>query len=375
LPTAERIPVVVVGGGPAGLATSAELKARGIEHVVLERGDAPGHTWMHLYDSLTLHTGKHLSTLPRMSFERAVPLFPTRRHFVDYLHRYAASLQLPVRTGSAVERAERSGNGWVVHTQRDAFEADAVVIATGIISSPRVPDVPGRERFHGRVIHSVEYRRPAGFEGRRVLVIGVGNSGGEIGSELARAGAKVTVSVRSGANVVPLQLAGIPIQYLSFAMRVLPKPVQRVLAKGVGKLTELRRGRPVIPRPAHGPLDAIPLIGFHLVDAIRAGLVSVQGAVAEFTETGVRFADGHEAAFDDVIFATGFTAAIAPLGDLVRVDAKGFARRTDRVTSADQPNLYFVGHSYDSTGGLYNIRRDARLAAERIAATLGRRVA
>jgi hypothetical protein len=82
--------------------------------------------------------------------------------------------------------------------------------------------------------------------------------------------------------------------------------------------------------------------------------------------------DGTEEPFDEVIFATGFTAAIGPLGSLVRTDAKGFALRTDRVTSADQPDLYFVGHTYDATGGLYNIAKDARLAAERIASSVKR---
>jgi dimethylaniline monooxygenase (N-oxide forming) len=178
------------------------------------------------------------------------------------------------------------------------------------------------------------------------------------------------VAVRSGANVVPLHLAGVPIQYLAFAMRGLPAGIRRALAGLVGRITELRRGKPVLPKPAHGPLDAIPLIGFHLVDAIRAGKVAVRAGIAEFTQTGVRFMDGTDAPFDAVIFATGFTAALVPLGGLVRTDVKGFALRTDRVTSADQPNLYFVGHSYDSTGGLYNIRRDAGLAAERIAASL-----
>jgi hypothetical protein len=150
-------------------------------------------------------------------------------------------------------------------------------------------------------------------------------------------------------------------------MRGLPTSVRRAIAAAMGRLTELRCGKPVLPKPAHGPLDAIPLIGFHLVDAIRSGLVTVRGALAEFTQTGVRFANGDEEAFDDVILATGFTSALAPLGGLVRTDAKGFASRTDRVTSADQPHLYFVGHTYDATGGLYNIRRDAGLVAERIA--------
>jgi cation diffusion facilitator CzcD-associated flavoprotein CzcO len=367
LSTAERYPVVVVGGGPAGLATSAELRRRRIAHTVLERGEAAGHTWMNLYDSLTLHTGKHLSTLPGMSFDRSVPVFPSRRDFVAYLHRYVEVFELPIETGRTVAAVERIGDGWVVRTDAGDIGADAVVMATGIVTAPRIPDVPGRDRFGGRVMHSVEYRRPSGFEGRHVLVVGVGNSGGEIGSELANAGARVTVSVRSGANVVPRELAGVPIQYLVFAMRGLPKGARQRIADLVGRLTELRRGKPVLPKPPYGPLDAIPLIGFHLVDAIRAGRIGVRPGIAELTKTGVRFTDGAEEAFDDIIFATGFTAALSPLGKLVRTDGKGFAVRSDRVTSADQPNLYFVGHTYDAAGGLYNIRRDSGLAAERIA--------
>ena len=230
MPTADRYRVVIVGAGPAGLATSAELKQRGIGHVVLERGDAPGHTWMNLYDSLTLHTGKHLSTLPGLSFDRSVPIFPSRADFVAYLHRYAEMCELPIETGRSVSSVARDGDGWVVRTETGDVMADAVVMATGIVSAPRMPEVPGRERFGGRVMHSAQYRRPAGYRGRRVLVVGVGNSGGEIASELANAGARVTVAVRSGANVVPLALAGIPIQYLAFAMRGLPMGARRRIA-------------------------------------------------------------------------------------------------------------------------------------------------
>ena len=204
---------------------------------------------------------------------------------------------------------------------------------------------------------------PAGFEGRRVLVVGVGNSGGEIASELANARARTsTVAVRSGANVVPLQIAGIPIQYLVVRdARACPMARAARSRSAMGKVTELRRGKPVLPKPAHGVLDSIPLIGFHLVDAIRAGASTCVRGVAAFTETGVRFTDGVEEPFDDVIFATGFTPALSPLGGLVRTDAKGFALRTDRVTSADQPHLYFVGHYVRRHG--WSVQHPARRGA------------
>jgi len=246
-------------------------------------------------------------------------------------------------------------------------------VATGIVANPRIPALPGQQSFGGRIVHSVEYRRPDPYRGRRVLVVGVGNSGAEIGSEIARAGGKVTIAVRSGANVVPLTLAGLPIQYVSYWVRKLPRTIQEGAVGLVRLLTELRRGKPVLPRPAYSPLDAIPVIGFHLVDAICEGLIDVRAGVAELTAEGARFTDGTAGRFDDVILATGFSAALAPLGGLVQLDPRGFARRRDRVVSLDQPDLYFVGHNYDATGGLYNINRDARRAARLIAARLAHR--
>jgi len=368
----ERVPVVVVGAGPAGLAASQQLRRRGVPHRVLERGDTVGYTWANLYDSLTLHTGKHMSHLPGLSFPRSAPLFVPRHEFWHYLRHYARAFELPIETGCAVERITRSDGTWTIKTSRGTLDATAVVIATGIVANPKIPRFLGQERFGGPVVHSVVYRRPGPYVGQRVLVVGVGNSGAEIASEIARAGGRVTIAVRSGANVVPLTLAGLPIQYVAYWVRKLPRTLQERAVGLVRLVSELKRGRPVLPRPAHSPLDAIPVIGFHLVDAIADGLIDVRSGLAELTADGARFSDGSAGRFDHVVLATGFGAALAPLGALVQVDAKGFARRRDRVVSLDQPALYFVGHNYDATGGLYNIHRDSRLAARLIAAQLAR---
>lgn len=361
-------PVVVVGGGPAGLAAARELGVRGISARILERGGEAGHSWRNLYDSLTLHTGRHMSALPGMRFPAGSPLFPRRQDFVDYLDAYVRRFDLAVETGTEVEKVERSDDRlrWRLHTARDTIRAQTIVVATGLMANPVVPAFDGRELYGGRILHSIGYRRPDPFRGQRVLVVGVGNSGGEIGSELARAGVDVAIAVRSGANVVPLTILGVPIQYIAYGMRRLPAGARRRIADAVARITEARRGPPVLPRPAHGPLDAIPLIGFHLVDAIAAGRIRVRPAIARLTSTGVRFVDGAEEDFDAIIVATGFRPALGPLQGLVRTDARGFALRTGRIASADHPGLYFVGHNYDATGGLMNIARDARLLAEEI---------
>src|SRR5437870_13059157 len=111
------VDVLVIGGGPAGLATSRELMCAGISHVVLERGDQVGHTWANLYDSLVLHTARGLSRLPGLAFPAGTPTFPSRGDFVAYLRRYADVFAVPVETGTAVTRVRPSGGAWTVDTQ------------------------------------------------------------------------------------------------------------------------------------------------------------------------------------------------------------------------------------------------------------------
>ncbi|MDB4907126.1 MAG: hypothetical protein JWO05_1910 [Gemmatimonadetes bacterium] len=363
----EHVQAVVVGAGPAGLATSRELSRRGVRHVVLEQGDAAAHVWSNLYDSLVLHTGRRMSALPGTPFPGDTPVFVPRGQFVRYLQGYAREHAVPMRTSWPVRSVTTAGELWEVASSRGTITCNALVMATGIVSNPRTPTFEGIASFRGRVLHSSQYHRPGDFIGKRVLVVGVGNSGAEIGAELARSGAHVSIAVRSGAHVVPRDLGGVPIQYLSRWVRTLPRAVQERVVALVGALSERRRGVSPIPKPPGSPLDAIPLIGFALVDELRAGRARLVPGITAFTPTGVRFTNGSEDSFDAVILATGFAAALQPLGTLVQLDSKGFAKRRDRVTSADHDRLFFVGHNYDSLGGIWNIALDAPLVAEAIA--------
>src|SRR6476646_7730282 len=107
MPARVFFPVVIVGAGPAGLATSHQLTTAGIEHVVLERGDRVGETWANLYDSLVLHTARRLSALPGLKFPAETPLFPSRQDFLQYLYRYKDTFHLPISTGSDVASLRR----------------------------------------------------------------------------------------------------------------------------------------------------------------------------------------------------------------------------------------------------------------------------
>ncbi len=254
---------IVVGAGPAGLATSRELTRAGVEHRVLEGGDDIGHTWARLYDSLVLHTGRHLSALPGLPLPSTLPIFVPRREFLDYLHRYADTFRLPIETGAEVTSAARDDSRWRLSLRSGSVVcARHLIVATGIAANPYIPAIPDRDRFAGRLIHSVEYRRPDAMNGRRVLVVGAGNSAAEISVELARAGADVSLAVRTGAVIVPRDLLGIPIQYLSVALSPLPVALVQRLTTVVGRL----RGPRVLPLPPRTLCPKVPVIGLALAE-------------------------------------------------------------------------------------------------------------
>lgn len=370
---ARRVPVVVVGGGPAGLATSRELKVRGVEHVVLERTAAVGDLWASLYDGLRLHSGRRHSALPGKPFPQGTPTFPTRDDVVAYLRAYQRDHALPVECGVEVKRAHRSDGPWTVETSRGDFRCELLVMATGLMANPIRPALPGLDEFAGRVVHSIEYRSPAPYVGRRVLVVGCGNSGADVAAETAAAGAaSVDVSIRSGVDVFPLTVAGIPTQYLIIHLgNNLPEKAWNALVDGFGRVGKLLGDVPALP-PAKAA-GGTPVFGDAIVRAVRAGKVRVRPAIERFFADRVRFVDGDEVALDDVVLATGFTAAVGVLDRPVTLTDHKFRnpKCVDDVVSVDDDRLLFVGYNYAPPGGLYRIHRDAPRAAERAARVVG----
>jgi cation diffusion facilitator CzcD-associated flavoprotein CzcO len=365
------VPVVVVGAGPAGLAVSRELAVRGVAHVVLE-ADSIGSSWARYYRSLVLHTGKHLSHLPGRRLPRDMPLFPPRDRFLRYLRDYAAHFRLPVREGVRVHAARCGREGWELETGAGRIVPRILITATGISSNPYRPVLEGEEDFGGEVMHSASYVDPEPFRGKRVLVVGVGNSGGEIAAELARAGVETIVSARGGAHLMPLRILGLPSQYWGVMIGVLPARAREGVVRGLAALRRRVSGPPPLPPPDRPILARPPLIGDSLPAALRSGRVRLRGAVARLVPEGVRFADGAEERVDVVILATGFRPELAFFAPPLEVDGAGFPGRAG-VRSLDLPDLFFVGLGYGASGVIPTIRREAREAAREVAALLGQR--
>ncbi len=175
---------------------------------VLEKADAVGSAWRQHYDRLHLHTDRNHSGLPGLPMPRGYPTYPSRAQVVDYLENYAGQLDIRPVFNAEVSRVVRDGIRWRVVANGEAMSAPIIIVATGIAHAPYRPSWPGMEAFGGGILHSRDYRNPEPFAGKRVLVVGFGNSGGEIALDLAEADVDVTLAVRSPVQVIPRDLLG-----------------------------------------------------------------------------------------------------------------------------------------------------------------------
>lgn len=373
----ERVAAVVIGAGPAGLAAAAELQRVGVETLVLDKADRVGSSWAGHYDRLHLHTSRGLSGLPGYRIPRRYGRWVSRDGVLSYLAEYAALHGLDVRLGVAATSVERGVDEWRVAWQRGdesgVIATDTVVIATGYNHTPRRPDWPGLDAFAGKVVHSSEYKNPGLLGAREALVIGPGNSGAEIAADLADAGVRVSLAMRTPPNVVLRAVAGIPSQALVLSMSPLPLRAQDALSGLLQKLVvgDLRKyGIPKAPRGiATQQLrdDVTPTIDVGLLRALKDGGVTIVAAVERFTKDAVVLADGTSLHPDAVVLATGFQRGLEPLvGDLGVLARSGRPLINADEQLAAHPGLFFLGYSNPLTGNLRQVGLDATKIAKAV---------
>src|SRR5690242_18411194 len=157
---------VVIGAGPAGLATAAALQARGVKAAILEKSDAVGAVWRRHYDRLHLHTDRARSGLPGLPMPKAYGRYPSRAHVIEYLEAYAARFALEPVFNAPVCMVRRDGRAWRAEAGENSRTAPVVVVATGSADYPHAPAWPGMETFKGAILHSSAYRNPAPFAGK-----------------------------------------------------------------------------------------------------------------------------------------------------------------------------------------------------------------
>ena len=366
------INTLIIGAGPAGLACAGALKMRGIDAVVVEKAGAVGPVWRRHYDRLHLHTPKYHSALPGLPMPQSYPTYPSRDQVVAYLEDYARHHRIAPVFGAEVRKVTHTGTCWQVETRDTAYLARHVIVATGVASFPNRADWPGLAAFAGPVSHSSDYRNPQSFAGQRVLVVGFGNSGGEIALDLAEAGVKTVLSVRGPVNVVPRDVFGIPAQSFAIAERHLPPQLVDLLN---GTISRLRMGdisQLGLAPSSKGPTTQIvedkriPLIDIGTLGAIRNGSILVRGGIARFDPSAVHFVSGAPLAVDAVILATGYKpdlrAMLPALTD--DLDQNGSPKASGQACG--RSGLWFCGYSVVPTGHLREIRLEALAIADAI---------
>jgi len=370
----DTVNTIIVGASAAGLAAAACLKRAGISFVLLEQAQQVAASWRNHYDRLHLHTSKRLSQLPDFPMPNDYPQYASRNQVVDYLERYAGHHQLEPVFGQKVLSIVQDGDadGWLTETDTQHYRSRHVVIATGYSRQPNLPFLNGQDEFQGEILHSSAYRNGASYAGKSVLVMGFGNSGGEIAIDLVEHGAQAALSVRHPVNVIPRDILGIPILALALLLNALPAKLADVLSWPLLRLTigDLRSlGLQVLP---YGPMQQIerdhriPLLDIGTIKLIRAGKIRTYGGVERLTAAGAIFDDGagKQANFDAIIMATGYRPALAdflPAAAQI-TDSSGLPLVSGQETALR--GLYLCGFYIAPTGML----REIGIEAQRIAA-------
>lgn len=373
--------VVIVGAGPAGLAVAACLKQRGLHARLLERGEVPGWSWARHYASLRLHTSRSLSGLPGLPL-RSTTHYPKREEVLAYLADYARAFDLEIECGREVTGLAREGDRWRIDTPRGPCHARQVVLATGAFSHPREPDWPGLDLFRGRWLRPEE--AGASCEGRRVLIVGLGNTATDLIADLHQRGARVALSVRGAVQVLPREILGLnlfrwrkwfPDRALAIGRRLgslgsNTEALGMAAARAWSRLQESRFGdlrsqglALKSPEQIHHDQKAgiSPIVAGPWVDLIRRGEVPVLPGIDHMTADGAVFTDGRREELDDVVLAIGYSESRFPLaGELPSPLRDG--------PVPGQPGLWICG----AAPVLWRIRRAAERVAEGVAAGAGK---
>jgi cation diffusion facilitator CzcD-associated flavoprotein CzcO len=377
----EHRPVYVIGGGPGGLAAAAALRAQGVRAVVLEKSENVGASWRRHYDRLHLHTTRRWSALPGLTMPRRFGRWVARDDVVRYLEKYVEHHELEVVTGVEVTRVDRAsdGTGWQLTASGGrVLTGRAVVVATGYNHTPRIPDWAGRDTFTGELLHASDYRNPAPYAGKDVLVVGIGNTGAEIAVDLVEGGAsRVRIAVRTVPHIVRRSTAGWPAQATGILVRRLPVRLVDRAGRLMARAAVPDLSEQGLPRPDTGLYSrvkdgAIPVQDVGLIDAVRGGRVLPVPTVDSFDKDTVVLADGTRITPDAVIAATGYRRALEGLvGHLDVLDARGRPVVHGGRTPKQAPGLHFTGFTNPISGMFREMALDAEKIAKRLAKRTG----
>ena len=367
--------VCVVGAGPAGLSLSRAFLAQGVPFDVYERHRDVGGLWDQsnpgspVYDSAHFISSKTQSYFHDFPMPEDYPDYPSHAQVLAYLRAFADAYRLRehIRFDAGVTSAVPEGAGWKVTLSGGEVRSYAsLVCANGTNWHPTMPTYPGV--FAGEIRHTQTYRSPEELRGKRVLIIGAGNSGADIACDAARTAAKAFLSVRRGYHFIPKHIFGKPADVFAAESPRMPRWLeQRVF----GALLRLLNGdvrRLGLPKPDHRIFETHPILNTQVLHYLAHGDLSAMPDVERFAGRTVTFKNGATEEIDLVLCATGYAWSI-PYVPPEEFRWKG--QRPDlylAIFSRENPRLYVMGY-LETNNGAYRMFDDmADLLARTIAA-------
>ena len=350
--SAERIDTVVIGGGQAGLSVGYHLARRGVGFIILDAAQRVGDSWRNRWDSLRLFTPARYDGLDGMPFPAPRHYFPTKDEMADYLEAYASRFELPVRSGTRVDRLAREGDRLLVLAGEERFEADNVVVAMASWQRPRLPEASRGLRPDILQLHSAEYRNPGQLRDGPVLVVGAGNSGAEIALDVV--GEHRTQLAGRDTGHVPFRVEG------ALGRLLVPVVLRFLFHRVLTTSTPVgRRARPKMLQRGE------PLVRAKPKDLIAAGVERVP-RVASARDGLPLLEDGRVAEVESIIWCTGFDAGFSWID--LPILSNGSPHHERGVSS--EPGLYFVGLKFlysFSSAQIHGVGRDAARIAGLVA--------
>jgi dimethylaniline monooxygenase (N-oxide forming) len=344
----------VIGAGAAGLAMLKELRAIGAEAVCFEKGDRVGGLWAYgnssgrsgAYESLHTNTSRARTEFEDFPMPAEYPDFPSHRLIAAWFDDFADAhgLRELIRFDSELERAERLADGrWrLTLDSGSSDEFDALVVASGHNWEPRWPEPGYPGEFDGEQMHSHDFLKAGPFAGKRVLVVGMGNSAMDIVVESSSVAEHTMLSTRKGSRVVPKYLFGRPADQITspLAARLLPWRVRQPISQALLRLAVGRVESYGLPEPASGLLQDHPTISDSILSRITHGEIEPKGAIRALDGGRVLFEDGSAEEVDVIVWCTGYDVTLPFLDGVEQPDELLLYKR---IFPAWPPNLFFVG--------------------------------
>ncbi|WP_336629537.1 MULTISPECIES: flavin-containing monooxygenase [unclassified Microbacterium] len=310
----------VIGAGPSGLAVMRALQKAGVEATGYEASHDVGGLWDITNPRSTMYASAHLISSRTTTEFAEFPMdsdvdYPGHRVLKRYFDDYADAFGLRerFRFGTRVDRLEPDGEGWILRAtarSADGTETsveeryDGVILANGTLAEPNAPTFPGD--FDGEILHTSAYKDPAQLAGRRVLIIGAGNSGCDIAVDAVHHATSIEMSVRRGYYFVPRYLFGRPSDTLNQG-RPLPARIKQAIDS---RVLRAFTGDPVrfgFPKPDYRIYEAHPIVNTLVLNHLGQGDLRIRADVDRFDGSGVRFRDGSRGDYDLILLATGYT--------------------------------------------------------------------